>query len=381
MQTLCSGRYMTYVLDTKKNQRQKITAYSEQTLFDKLYEFYFSTQRETLQTLYPQWIEKRKTMNLSDRTIHRNQNDWNKFYRNSNIVTKPVDKITVDDIETFFYQCISEYSLTIKALNNMRLILKDLMKLAKKKGIILSNPYDDIELSLYGYEPQNNPKDSSRVYLPEEKKKLFEQLHIRLQQHPEETDSYIVFLLFKLGLRIGEAAALKWSDIDWDSHEIHIQRMEGLQDDGTGKLCPIILEYTKKKSRFGNRYLGLSNYEFSLFQRVYSVNQTYGYKDDEFIFCDKEGRTKIKEIDNCIRTQCICAGIPVKSAHDIRRTVASEMNAKGVPLEIIRGYLGHSDIRTTQGYIVNNREKQQTNNLIIHALSDMNDSYVLTGTH
>lgn len=57
------------------------------------------------------------------------------------------------------------------------------------------------------------------------------------------------------------------------------------------------------------------------------------------------------------------------------------MNAKGVPLEIIRGYLGHSDIRTTQGYIVNNREKQQTNNLIIHALSDMNNTYVLTGTH
>lgn len=76
------------------------------------------------------WIEKRKTMNLSDRTIHRNQNDWNKFYRTSKIVTKPIDKITTDDIETFFYNCISEYGLTIKALNNMRLIIKYLMKLA-----------------------------------------------------------------------------------------------------------------------------------------------------------------------------------------------------------------------------------------------------------
>lgn len=157
--------------------------------------------------------------------------------------------------------------------------------------------------------------------------------------------------------------------------------MEGLQEDDTGKLCPIILEYTKKKSRFGNRYLALSDYEFSLFQRVYSVNQAYGYKDDDFIFCDKDGRTKTREIDNYIRTQCICAGIPVKSAHDIRRTVASEMNAKGVPLEIIRAYLGHSDIKTTQGYILNNREKQETNNIIIHALSEMNDTYVLKGTH
>lgn len=51
-------------------------------------------------------------MNLSDRTVHRNQNDWNKFYRTSKIVTKPVDKITTDDIENFFYNCISEYGLT-----------------------------------------------------------------------------------------------------------------------------------------------------------------------------------------------------------------------------------------------------------------------------
>ena len=37
-----------------------------------------------------------------------------------------------------------------------------------------------------------------------------------------ETDAYVVFLLFKLGLRIGEAVALKWSDIDWEGREIHM---------------------------------------------------------------------------------------------------------------------------------------------------------------
>jgi hypothetical protein len=33
------------------------------------------------------------------------------------------------------------------------------MKLAKKKGLILSNPFDDIEITLNGRKPPNNPKD------------------------------------------------------------------------------------------------------------------------------------------------------------------------------------------------------------------------------
>ena len=102
--------------------------------------------------------------------------------------------------------------------------------------------------------------------------------------------------------------------------------------------------------------------------------------DGDFIFCDKEGRTKIREVDNCIRAQCTRAGIPIKSAHDIRRTVASEMNRRGVPIEDIRWYLGHSDIATTQTYILNNQDKQETTKTIVNALSDMNGLDVLMST-
>ena len=35
------GRYMTYLFDSKNHQRQKVTAYTEQGLFKKLYEFYY----------------------------------------------------------------------------------------------------------------------------------------------------------------------------------------------------------------------------------------------------------------------------------------------------------------------------------------------------
>lgn len=62
----------------------------------------------------------------------------------------------------------------------------------------------------------------------------------------------------------------------------------------------------------------------------------------------------------------------MKSAHDIRRTVASEMFNNGVPVEIIRNFLGHSDIKTTYGYILDNKKKENTCRMIHNALSSMN---------
>jgi hypothetical protein len=74
------GRYMTYILDSETNKRTKITSFTEDGIYQKLYKIYFPAKKETLETMYPLWVEKRKSKNLSDRTIHRSQNQWDKYY-------------------------------------------------------------------------------------------------------------------------------------------------------------------------------------------------------------------------------------------------------------------------------------------------------------
>ena len=189
------------------------------------------------------------------------------------------------------------------------------------------------------------------------------------------TGAYAVFLLFKLGIRIGEVAAIKEYDIDFSSKEIHIQRMETIKKDESGKLRPVIVPYTKTDN--SNRFLPLDDYDMELLKRVLEINKSYGYEDDHFVFVDAVGRTKIREIDNRIRKCCRNAGIEVKSAHDIRRTVASEMHMNGVPIELIRDYLGHKDIKTTWDYIYDNKSKAESSRMIANALKSMNG---LTGT-
>ena len=201
-----------------------------------------------------------------------------------------------------------------------------------------------------------------------EKEKLFQALNNEILKRPTVTDMYAVFLLFKLGLRIGELVALKWEDIDTSNKEIHIHRMETLDN----SLRTVVAEYTKKKSPYGDRFLPLGDYELELFQKVQEINERCQYQAGDFIFCDEKGRTTIRAIDNLIRKACNMAGIETKSAHDIRRTVASEMFNQGVPVEIIRNYLGHSDIKTTYGYILDNNGKEETNKMILKALGNMN---------
>jgi integrase len=364
------ARWQTFV--SEANGRKKISAVSEGRLYQKLFDFYFirDTSRFTIKSLYPEWLKIREEANLSDRTIQRYDNYWNKYYASNSIVNKPLVNIKPDHIEMFFHGCIKNYNMSIKELNNMKYLMKDILKMAVRQEIIGTNPFDVAEIKTYGCKPPNKKSDRSRVYLPDEKKRLFKALNEDISKHPDVTDAYAVFFLFKTGLRLGEIVAIKECDIDFLNKEIHIQRMESKKKDENSKFQNVIVDYTKTSN--GNRFLPLDDYDLKLLKKVISTNAFYDYYDSGYIFVDGQGRTKSREIDNRIRKCCKAANIDVKSAHDIRRTVASEMHLQGIPIEMIRDYLGHSEISTTWGYIYDNTAKSERSRMITDALRTMN---------
>lgn len=351
------SRWQTYVWSKEQNKRIKISAEEEKTLFEKLYNFYFPPKKDSMESLYPVWLEKRKNENVSPRTIQRNQNHWDKYYSQNPIIRLPLEKLTTERIEEFLHGIIRTFYITAKELKNMQFIITDMLKMARKKKLMSHDPFQDIEIKTEGCKTPSKKSSQSRIYLPQEKEAFFLQLKLCISQNPAYTDPYAILLLFKLGLRIGELAALKWCDINYETKKIHIHRMETLLENEQGELRPVVVPYTKKKSPHGDRFLALGTYELGLFKRIKGINEQFGFYDDDFIFCDSNGRTKIREFYYCIRTTFQKAIIPEKSALDIRRTVASEIfNVGHVPVEVIRDYLGHSDIKTTWVYIIDNHE-------------------------
>lgn len=369
------GRWQTYIdtyPDGETKKRVKVSSMTKEGLIDKLYDFYFDKSVKSLKDIYPEWVIRRDEQGLSPRTIERNKNHWDKYYKDYDIVTIPLIRLTTEQIEDFFHKAIKKHNLTIKELNNMKFVMSDMLKMAYKKKYIEFNPFNDVDLNTNACRQTIKHSASSRIYLPDEKEKLFNALNDEIKLKPNSTDCYAVFILFKLGLRIGELVALKWTDINYSENEIHICRIESKNYDANGKLRTSVEEHTKKKSSDGDRFLPIGDYEKSIFDIIKKISQTNNFKEQEFIFCDENGRTKIRAIDNLLRKLCQKSGIEIKSAHDIRRTVASELHMQGVPIEIIRVYLGHSDVNTTYGYIYDNKSKAETNQLLINSLNQMN---------
>jgi integrase len=366
-----NSRWQSYVKG-EDGKRKKVSATTEEKLYDKLYDFYFVNVIPTMQELLCKWIEKKKSENLSDRSIRRYVNYWNKYYLDKKIVNMPINKITTELIEVFFHGMIKEFDMTVKELGNMKYPFKEVLKLATREKHIISNPFLNSEIKTFSCKPPKKYEATTRVYLPHEKFKLFDQLNQEIINYPKVTDSHAIFLLFKLGIRIGEVVSLKLTDVDFINREIHIQRTETLFEEPDGVLRPVVVEHTKCGSIHGDRFLTIDDYEIELIQTVLEINRRYGFEDEGYIFIDEEGRSKSRAIDNRIRKLCEKAEIMVKSAHDIRRTVASQLHHDNVPIEIIRAYLGHSDVKTTWGYIYDNQTKRQSAKLISQSLSGMN---------
>jgi len=76
------------------------------------------------------------------------------------------------------------------------------------------------------------------------------------------------------------------------------------------------------------------------------INDKYHFPDEGFVFCGFDGPTTRRLIAYCIEKACSKAGMPVRSAHDIRRTVASLLHKNGFVIDEIWRFLSHTDEKT-----------------------------------
>ncbi len=145
------------------------------------------------------------------------------------------------------------------------------------------------------------------------------------------------------GARVGEALALRWSDIVYSKSKINISR---LLDSTTGK----IYERTKGQREGGK-------YELLLLPRVAEALQKWRAispkpAQDDLVFVDAGGRVLNYWKAHGAHVKAISAAkVPSISLHGLRHVFASNSRKAGMSREDIREVLGHEDARTTDIYI------------------------------
>ena len=149
------------------------------------------------------------------------------------------------------------------------------------------------------------------------------------------------------GMRQGELLGLRWSDFDWNSRRLRVQRqLQRIEHQG--------LVYCEPKTKAGRRVIVLGkstieklrlHYELQQLERQFAGDR---WKENDLIFPSTIGTPN--EPTNLIKHFKILlkqAGLPDIRFHDLRHTAATLMLQQGIHPKVVQERLGHSNISMT----------------------------------
>lgn len=358
---------------------------------DVLVQAYINQEKKvgsiTFKELYYEFINYKKNQ-VGMGTIKRMMSDWNKFYApNEDFINKKIDSITKVDIDLLLNKIIEEYKPKDKAFRNLCGILKQSFEYAVDVEYMDKSPYR-VKVNKKNIQHTRKKPSEKEVYTLEERNLLIEELERILECNPSNTIPLAIMLDFEIGVRVGELLAIRSSDIK--SNRMHICRqriktfhsLNNLNTDNTviKESGWITVEYTK--SDCGDRYIPLTKKAIEYIKRIKKINKQYGLINEDYLFISPSSHKIFTEdaVSAQLKRTCKRIGIPIRRPHKIRKTYASILYQRGVPVTIISRLLGHADESTTlKHYIFNVNNDQETENLVLNALQNGSDINVTKG--
>jgi integrase len=157
----------------------------------------------------------------------------------------------------------------------------------------------------------------------------------------------LYLLAVTTGLREGELLGLKWSDLDWITRNLSIQRqLQRLSGQG--------MVFSEPKSASGRRVIALGSATIEKLREHYKHQQLERlaagerWIENDLIFptiigTPNEGSNLIRSFKSLLRA----SNLPIIRFHDLRHTAATLMLQQGIHPKVVQERLGHSQISLT----------------------------------
>jgi len=134
------------------------------------------------------------------------------------------------------------------------------------------------------------------------------------------------------GARMGEQRAIRWSDVDFALHRIHIRQS-----------APSRLDEEKAPKNNRQRWVDLTP------ELAAALRSMQGGGD--LVFCNDDGRKLAPgQFHEILWAAQRRAGLRRIKWHELRHSFASILASGGMPLFILRALLGHSSVKMTERY-------------------------------
>lgn len=290
------GMYYTLMPDKKQIHGKTL-----ESLYENLFIAYglsLPKDKKTVGKVFYLALERKKA-NSTNKTVSFDRNEKTfKSYFTSEFCKRDITKITKDDLLAYTKYVAQTYNPSIKEFQAYKGILNLIFEYAFDKDIRLDNPVPCIHNQDYykdGYcnckarESEDNIFSSAQI--DDVRAHIFERNNTGKFKGYDITGLAIEFST-RVGTRVGEVCALKWSDVKEYFIWIHAQITEADRVKGQPmqwEYCPYTKDERKKPIKKG-RYFPINNGISNLLNYIKEKQIELDiYDEDGFIFLRKDG--------------------------------------------------------------------------------------------
>ena len=274
-----------------------------------------------------------------------------------------VGLVKKSDVRRFYNHLVDDKILKIATVDIIHNVLHQTFQVAVDDGFIRQNPTDNMmrELKL-----THGSDKEKRQALTIPQQKLFIDFMLRT---PKYRHWYpVFFIMLNTGMRVGEATALRWCDVNMDVNTISVNHTLVYYDhmDSLGTYYSM----NTPKSQAGNRIIPMTEKVKEAFLMEKQLQEEAGITCDisidgytDFVFLNRFGKVQtmsmlnkaLKRIMRDCNDQILSNAeededvvlLPPFSCHVLRHTFATRLCESGMNIKVIQSVLGHADLSTT----------------------------------
>ena len=323
------GEYDVLTARSKKSEKD-----CKRVMDEKIRNYYIQKEEEKHKGVYPDMLFKDFAdnwyeLNVKDADCSKVNKDNYKNYVYTHIIPyfekfKLCD-IQEDDCQRFLNQYVGKSKAMVSKL---RMTLRRIMRKAKKQKLIPDNPAEDIVL------PQVT--QGSRRPITDEERAII------LETAKTHYAGAMVLTMLYCGLRPIEVRNLKWADLDFTNDLLTVTKSKTAA--GTGRKLPIppqlktaLLEHKLKGQNDEWVFVRYKNHKLPLDENAFY----HAWHN----FCRE---MDIANGATVYRNQITKSTLsPDLDPYLLRHTFCTDCQAAGVPLNVAKELMGHSDISVT----------------------------------
>lgn len=330
-----------------KRLRKKVTAKTKRECSNKLVDLMAKVQKgiitsnDSLKDWLEYWLTDIAAYEVEDSTLYGYRKKMERYV--IPIIGKiPISKLRPDDIRSV-HRYMRSQKLTESTIRQTHAILSRALKIAERERKIEYNPCTQMD------SPRAKKNPHEKLSLDDAKKVL---LHAK-----DERDLARLTCALVLGLRQGEALALKWREIDFKYFTMEIEESIG-RVPGKGFVTKA------PKTTASIRTIPLP-------APVAAVLMAWKDKasDSEYVFPGFSGGPENQRRDWAAWSEALeRAEVHHVPLHGARGTAGSLLLEMGVPEKVISDILGHASIQVTREHYLKSTSEQRGNALDTLAL-------------